>query len=137
MHTHTQVMAGPNLPSLRTQYMDLVGHSPVPQKKLFGLWQCIFGYHDWADVEDDVKSLTQPTNSWWRFPIDGVGFDIYWFGGGFYGDDKEEVAIKNSKMGSLSWDLSHFPDPKAHIQVRESVCVCACACVCVCVECYT
>lgn len=40
------VMTGPDLPTLRKSYMDLVGHPTVPPKKALGLWVSTFGYHN-------------------------------------------------------------------------------------------
>eukprot|EP00743_Colponemidia_sp_Colp-15_P004251 GILK01004587.1.p1 GENE.GILK01004587.1~~GILK01004587.1.p1 ORF type:complete len:967 (+),score=134.16 GILK01004587.1:79-2979(+) len=109
------LLAGQNLPELRSSYMDLVGRSPVPPKKAFGLWQSIFGYQNWGHVDHDVNSLVNPDNGHQRFPVDGVCFDIYWFGGGFYQNLPEDEARK-SVMGNLQWDPRRFPEAPAHIR---------------------
>jgi hypothetical protein len=40
--------------------------------------------------------------------VDGFVLDLQWFGGVLSGSD-------NSRMGSLDWDLTHFPDPANRI----------------------
>jgi len=32
------ILAGPNLPDLRSDLMELTGRPPVPPRKAFGLW---------------------------------------------------------------------------------------------------
>ena len=97
------LMAGGDLPALRTQFMDLVGRPAVPPKKAFGLWVSEFGYKDWAELEGKLKTLRQR-----HFPVDGFVLDLYWFGP-FAGDS----AANN--FGRVDWDLTHFPDPAGHI----------------------
>ena len=93
------VMAGPDLPDLRRDYMELTGRPLVPPKKMFGLWLSQYGYRDWTQVESNLESLRES-----HFPVDGFVLDLFWFGG-------IEEASPTSRMGSLTWDLSHFPDP--------------------------
>jgi len=96
-------MAGPDLPDLRRDYMELTGRPPVPPKKMFGLWVSQYGYRNWTQVEDNLNSLHQA-----RFPVDGFVLDLFWFGGIL-------DASPKSPMGSLTWDLRHFPDPSEAI----------------------
>lgn len=98
------LIAGDNLPDLRHQYMNLTGHPPVPPRKMFGLWVSEFGYRDWGQVEDHLHTLRAA-----HFPVDGFVLDLFWFGGIHTGSE-------NSRMGSVDWDLAHFPDPAAHLQ---------------------
>ena len=51
------LIGGSNLPSLRTQFMGLVGHPMVPPKKAFGLWVSQFGFRNWAEMEGKLKTL--------------------------------------------------------------------------------
>eukprot|EP00013_Stygamoeba_regulata_P028905 CAMPEP_0177648214 /NCGR_PEP_ID=MMETSP0447-20121125/10711_1 /TAXON_ID=0 /ORGANISM="Stygamoeba regulata, Strain BSH-02190019" /LENGTH=929 /DNA_ID=CAMNT_0019150845 /DNA_START=268 /DNA_END=3057 /DNA_ORIENTATION=+ len=104
------VISGPDLPTLRTTYMKIVGHPLVPPKRMLGMWQSIFGYRSFDHAFTDLNNLTQPSNTFERFPVDGMGFDIYWFGGNFYQDDPISTA-ETSTMGSLHWDKDTFPDP--------------------------
>lgn len=94
------LMTGPDLPDLRRDYMELVGHPPVPPKKMFGLWVSEYGYDDWAELKDKLATLRKH-----RFPVDGFVLDLQWFGG--IAREKPE-----SRMGSLAWDTKKFPSPK-------------------------
>lgn len=89
--------SGPDLPSLRQQYMYLVGHSPVPPKKMFGLWVSEYGFDNWGELEDKLKTLRANL-----FPIDGFILDLQWYG---------NIGTETSKMGYLDWDTKNFPDP--------------------------
>lgn len=94
------VLAGPDLPDLRSDYLELTGRPPVPPKPLFGLWVSEYGYDNWDEL--DAKRQTLDAN---QFPQDGFVLDLQWFGG----------IQTPSQMGSLSWDLENFPDPAAKI----------------------
>lgn len=96
------VMTGDNLPDLRQDYMELTGTPPVPPKQAFGMWLSEYGFDDWAEVDNRVNSLKTH-----HFPLDGVVMDLQWFGG-ISNDD-------NTQMGSLTWDLNHFPNPAGKI----------------------
>ena len=97
------VIAGPDLAGLRKSFMDLVGHPPVPPKKAFGLWISEYGFDDWRELEDKLRTLRAH-----HFPVDGFVMDLQWFGG---------ITEKSdaSRMGSLTWDRAHFPDPEKKI----------------------
>ena len=97
------VFLGKDLPSLRTAYMGLVGHPLVPPKKAFGLWVSEFGYRNWAEIEDKIRTLRKN-----HFPIDGFVLDLYWFGQ-YHEDDVM------SAMGTLTWDTKNFPAPANRI----------------------
>jgi alpha-glucosidase len=98
------LMAGDNLPQLRRAYMNLVGHPPVPPRTLFGMWVSEFGYRDWAQVDAHLQSLRSR-----HFPVDGFVLDLFWFGGITSGSE-------HSRMGTVDWDLTHFPDPAGHLR---------------------
>ena len=93
------VMAGPDLPDIRRDYMELTGTPPVPPKKMFGLWLSQYGYRNWSQVENNLDNLRQA-----HFPVDGFVLDLFWYGG-------IEDASPTSRMGALTWDLNNFPDP--------------------------
>ncbi len=95
------VFTGPDLPDLRADYLELTGRPPVPPKALFGLWVSEYGYDNWAELDDKRQTLDDH-----KFPQDGFVLDLQWFGG----------VRPPSQMGSLSWDLDHFPDPAAKIE---------------------
>jgi alpha-glucosidase len=88
------LFTGKDLPTLRQAYMDLTGHPPVPPKKMFGLWVSQYGFREWAEIDGKLANLRAD-----QFPIDGFVLDLQWFGG-----------IPN-RMGSLTFDTTHFPDP--------------------------
>jgi alpha-glucosidase len=102
------IMTGPDLQDLRQDYMDLVGHPLVPPKKMFGLWISEYGYDNWSEMKDKLRTLHQK-----KFPVDGFVLDLQWFGGIQSGSD-------NSSMGSLTWDTANFPSPATEIsRLRE------------------
>jgi alpha-glucosidase (family GH31 glycosyl hydrolase) len=94
---------GENLPALRSTYMDLVGHPLVPPKKAIGLWISEFGYRNWAEIQDKIKTLRAH-----HFPVDGFVLDLYWFG-------QYQQSSTTSAMGMLAWDTVNFPNPKSTI----------------------
>ncbi|MCA9874254.1 MAG: DUF5110 domain-containing protein, partial [Anaerolineales bacterium] len=103
------VLTGPDLPDLRSDYLELTGRPPVPPKPLFGLWVSEYGYDDWAELDDKRQTLDDN-----QFPQDGFVLDLQWFGG----------IQTPSQMGSLSWDLDNFPDPAgkiAELQAEEGL----------------
>jgi len=97
------LMAGPDLPDLRRDYMELTGRAPVPPRAAFGLWISEYGYRGWEQVEEKLASLEKK-----GFPVDGVVLDLFWFGG-------IEKSSPESRMGSLRWDEKAFPAPKKKI----------------------
>lgn len=96
-------MTGPDLPDLRSDYLELTGHPPVPPQKAFGLWASEFGYDSWAEVDSTIQDLRTA-----GFPVDGAMLDVQWFGGVRAGSD-------DTRMGTLDWDTSAFPDPAAQL----------------------
>lgn len=97
------VIVGPDLTTLRQNYMRLTGRPPVPPRKAFGLWISEYGFDNWKEMDDKLKSLRAN-----KFPVDGVVLDLQWFGGIKTNDD-------NSPMGGLTWDIKNFPEPKEKI----------------------
>lgn len=96
-------LTGPDLPDLRKDYMELVGHPLVPPKKMFGLWVSEYGYDNWSELEEKLNSLDAN-----NFPLDGFVLDLQWFGGVVKNSD-------NTRMGSLTFDETNFPDSTAKI----------------------
>lgn len=102
------VMTGPDLADLRRDYMELVGHPPVPPKRAFGLWVSEYGFDSWKELEDHLATLRANA-----FPVDGFVLDLQWFGGVADGSPL-------SRMGSLTWDEKNFPEPARKIaELRE------------------
>lgn len=93
------VMTGPDLLDLRKDYLELVGHPLVPPRKMFGLWVSEFGYDNWAELEDKIRTLQEN-----NFPVDGVVLDLQWFGG-------IPSITRQCGMGSLDFNPTTFPDP--------------------------
>ncbi len=105
---HWYVLTGPTLADVRRDFMELVGRPPVPPRAAFGLWVSEYGYDNWAELEDKLKTLRAA-----KFPLDGMVLDLQWFGG--IGKDG-----KGSRMGALDWDRKAFPDPAKKIaELRE------------------
>ncbi len=98
------LMTGPDLQDLRQDYLELTGRPTVPPKKMFGLWISEYGYDNWAELEDKLRTLREN-----HFPVDGFVLDLQWFGGIKSNSD-------DTHMGSLDWDLSKFPNPADKIQ---------------------
>ncbi|WP_341827258.1 glycoside hydrolase family 31 protein [Trueperella pyogenes] len=97
------IMQGSDLRDLRSDYLELTGRSPVPPKKAFGLWASEFGWDNWAELDANLAGLRND-----GFPTDGAMLDVNWFGNVTKGSE-------NSRMGSLEWDTSNFPNPTEKI----------------------
>jgi alpha-glucosidase len=87
--------------------MDLSGHPPVPPKQMFGLWISEYGYENWAEVDGKIASLKAA-----GFPLSGIVLDLYWFGG--------INPSTTSRMGTLTWDETRFPDPRGKIAALKA-----------------
>lgn len=96
------VLTGDTLADIRRDYMLLAGTPLLPPKSAFGLWLSEYGYDNWAELDDKIATLKKT-----GFPFSGVVMDLQWFGG--ISEDE------NSNMGSLTWDLENFPNPKNKI----------------------
>lgn len=97
-----------DLRGLRKTYMGVVGRPPVPPRKAFGLWVSEYGFEDWGELRDKLKSLRQK-----HFPVDGFVLDLQWFGG-------IQEGSEASSMGRLQFDETRFPRPQETIRaLRE------------------
>lgn len=101
-------IAGDDLKNIRSRYLDIVGHSPVPPKKSFGLWMSKFGYHGWEEIDQTKNQMRNR-----GIPFDGFVLDINWFG------SINLEQPEKSRMGYLEWDQSkndgndnYFPNPE-------------------------
>lgn len=97
------VLTGPDLLDLRKDFMELVGKPLVPPKKMFGLWVSEYGYDNWQEFDSKLTTLRDQ-----HFPVDGLVLDLQWFGGINANSD-------DTRMGSLTWDNSNFPNAKQKI----------------------
>jgi len=98
------VLTGEKLADLRRRYMAMAGHPPVPPKQMFGLWLSEYGFENWAELDGKLATLKAA-----GFPLSGVVLDLFWFGG-------VQANQADTHMGTLSWDLTHFPDPAGKIK---------------------
>jgi len=98
------LMAGPDLPDLRRDFMELTGRPLVPPRRAFGLWISEYGFRSFEEVKQKLRTLHEH-----GFPVDGFVLDLFWFGG-------IEKGSPDSRMGMLSWDAAHFPDPAGQIR---------------------
>ena len=99
--TNIYYFSGPDLPNLRSDFMELVGRPPVPPKKMFGLWMSEFSYDNWAEIDDTIGTLRTQ-----GFPVDGALLDVAWFGFNQSG----QLNSPNSPMGDLKFDGANFPN---------------------------
>jgi alpha-glucosidase (family GH31 glycosyl hydrolase) len=102
------VYTADDIKKLRRSYMQLTGKAPVPSKDVFGLWVSEFGYDNWDEVDWNLSQLRKQ-----KIPVDGFALDIQWFGGDFY---MGNVDRSGSRFGTLAFDETNFPNPKAKIQ---------------------
>ncbi|EGA70717.1 glycoside hydrolase family 31 [Vibrio sinaloensis DSM 21326] len=102
------VMTADQQSTLRKQFMRFAGTPLVPPRKMFGMWLSEYGFDNWQEMDDKLKTLDQAD-----FPIDGVVMDLQWFGN-VKGNDPL------SQMGTLTWDRENFPQPERKIaQLNE------------------
>ena len=104
-------IAGSDLKTIRSRYLSIVGHAPVPPKKTFGLWMSKFGYHGWEEIDQTKNEMRKRS-----IPFDGFVLDINWFG------SINLEQPEKSRMGFLEWDQSntdgndnYFPNPEAKL----------------------
>ncbi len=97
------LLAGADLPELRTSYMNLVGRPLMPPKKAFGLWISEYGFDSWDEIRDKLRTLRAH-----NFPVDGFVMDLQWFGG--------VNSSETSPMGTLRFNEKNFPNPAATIK---------------------
>ena len=106
--------AGPNLKTLRRDFMNLVGRPPVPPRDTFGLWVSEFGFDNWTEIQHDLDSLVEN-----GFPVDGIALDIQWFGGSFDSNEHDPVC-EPERMGTLVFNEENFPNAETTLaEFRE------------------
>ncbi len=106
------LLAGESLGEIRQQYMNLVGRPPVPPRSAFGLWVSEYGYDNWAEMDDKLRTLREK-----KFPVDGFVLDLQWFGG-------IDPGGESSRMGRLAWDEERFSNPRkktAELRKRDGI----------------
>ncbi len=91
------VVFGKNLDEIMFNYTSLTGRQPLPPRWALGNFVSRFGYRSEAQVKDVVAKMQAA-----QFPIDGLIFDLFWFG-----DD-----IKGT-LGNFDWvNTTKWPNPK-------------------------
>jgi alpha-glucosidase len=71
---------------------------------MFGLWVSEYGFDNWGELDDKLRTLREN-----RFPVDGFVMDLQWYG--------NITPIENTQMGALTWDTRNFADPAGKIAV--------------------
>lgn len=101
------LFTGSSVRSLHHAYIQLMGHPLLLPKKMFGLWISEYGFDDWAEMEDKVRTLRLH-----KFPLDGTVYDLQWFGADPYKVRTDTMLpFEKVYMGKLAWDERHFPGP--------------------------
>jgi oligosaccharide 4-alpha-D-glucosyltransferase len=91
------VVFGKSLDEIMNNYTAMTGRQPLPPRWAFGNFVSRFGYRSEEQVEQVVGKMKQD-----RFPMDGLVFDLFWFGD----------AIKGT-LGNLDWvNMQKWPNPK-------------------------
>ena len=91
------VVFGRNLDEILRNYTALTGRQPLPPRWALGNFVSRFGYRNETQVKEVVKTMQQH-----QFPMDGLVFDLFWFG--------DEIK---GTLGNLDWvSPSNWPDPK-------------------------
>jgi len=96
------VLTGKTLADIRRSYMQMAGTPILPPKSAFGLWASEYGYDNWGELDNKLKTLKKN-----NFPVSGAVLDLQWFGG--------ITEDENSQMGSLTWDKKNFPKAQQKI----------------------
>ena len=94
------VVFGKNIDEIMNNYTAITGRQPLPPRWVFGNFVSRFGYRSEEQVKQVVTKMKQD-----NFPMDGLVFDLFWFG-----DD-----IKGT-LGNLDWvNTQKWPNPKQMI----------------------
>jgi oligosaccharide 4-alpha-D-glucosyltransferase len=94
------VVFGRNIDEIMNNYTAITGRQPLPPRWVFGNFVSRFGYRSEEQVKQIVNKMKQD-----NFPMDGLLFDLFWFG-----DD-----IKGT-LGNLDWvNTQKWPNPKQMI----------------------
>ncbi len=91
---------GDSFSELMENYSELTGRQGLLPLWAYGHFQSRFGYRSEQEAREKLQKTLDA-----GFPVDAIILDIFWFG--------EE--IEDGKMGQLSWDSTHWPDPKGMI----------------------
>lgn len=114
------VIMGNSIVDVRKNFMKIVGSPSLPVRKSLGMHICRFGYRNWEQIYDDIKSLQKA-----GFPTEGFILDLYWYGMIFPENNNlsstdysnnfchvESRAKIGNQLGIFEWDEKNFPDHK-------------------------
>lgn len=99
------VVFGKNMDEMLTNYTAITGRQPLPPRWALGNFVSRFGYRSEEQVKEVVGKMKEQ-----RFPMDGLVFDLFWFG-----DD-----IKGT-LGNLDWvNTTRWPNPKLMMESQRT-----------------
>lgn len=91
------VVFGKSLHEIMSNYTAITGRQPLPPRWAFGNFVSRFGYRSEEQVKQVVDKMKKD-----HFPMDGLVFDLFWFGD----------AVKGT-LGNLDWvNMQKWPNPK-------------------------
>ncbi len=91
------VVFGKSLDEIMNNYTAITGRQPLPPRWVFGNFVSRFGYRSEEQVKQVVAKMKQD-----HFPMDGLVFDLFWFGD----------AVKGT-LGNFDWvNTQKWPNPK-------------------------
>jgi oligosaccharide 4-alpha-D-glucosyltransferase len=94
------IVFGKNLDEILKNYTSLTGRQPLPPRWVLGNFLSRFGYRSEEQVKQVVDRMKQD-----HFPMDGLIFDLFWFGDNIKGT-----------LGNLDWvNTQKWPNPKLMI----------------------
>jgi len=95
------VIFGKNIDEIMGNYSALTGRQPLPPRWALGNFVSRFGYRSEEQVKQVVEKMKAD-----KFPMDGLIFDLFWFGD----------SIKGT-LGNLDWvNTEKWPNPKAMLE---------------------
>ncbi len=94
------VVFGKNIDEILLNYTAITGRQPLPPRWALGNFVSRFGYRSEEQVKQVVEKMRRD-----NFPMDGLIFDLFWFGDNIKGT-----------LGNLDWvNNTKWPDPKSMI----------------------
>lgn len=95
------VIFGKNIDEIMTNYSALTGRQPLPPRWALGNFVSRFGYRSEEQVKQVVEKMKTD-----KFPMDGLIFDLFWFGD----------SIKGT-LGNLDWvNTQKWPNPRLMLE---------------------
>jgi oligosaccharide 4-alpha-D-glucosyltransferase len=95
------VVFGKNIDEILRNYTAITGRQPLPPRWVLGNFVSRFGYRSEQQVRDVVTKMRKD-----NFPMDGLVFDLFWFGDNIKGT-----------LGNLDWvNNQKWPNPPLMLQ---------------------